>query len=153
MKFQPLSDEELSEHAISTRPLCDGFADFFVSEAQEVIATTGNEMIKLKLVANGEHGGQGVIFDNLVFTPKAQWKIKQFLCSIGLGSQYRKGEIDVRDCLGASGKCRIKNKPGTQWFEIAEYINGGKTSKANIPLSGPMGNPGSFEEDDDQVPF
>lgn len=55
--------------------LKDGVYLLQITDAEEVTARSGNEMIKLTMnvVVGGKPNGR-TIFDNLVFTEKAQWK-------------------------------------------------------------------------------
>lgn len=81
---------------------------FTVVDATEKVAkSTGNPMIELKLRVNDE----AVVYDNLVFTPKAFWKIDQFLKSVkahpGPGHE---SNIEADDCLGLEGTCNIKTE-------------------------------------------
>lgn len=120
MRYVALSDEELEAQ---TTQLSEGCATFCVTSAEEAVSSTGNDMIKLKIVVEDENGASGTVFDHLVSTPKTQWKIKQFLCGIGQEDHYKRGELLASFCDGAVGKCRIKKKADSKWFEIAEYIN------------------------------
>ena len=55
-----------------------------VLEAKEDTSTAGNDMVKLKLRVVMPDGTDGpALFDHLVFTESALWKLDQFLASAG----------------------------------------------------------------------
>lgn len=61
-----------------------------IAGAEETVSSNGNTMIKLKIDVQGPFGGtqfnegEGpIVYDNLVFTPAAVWKIDQFRDAIG----------------------------------------------------------------------
>jgi hypothetical protein len=163
MKFEPFSEDELNEVVPVTsnfKRLSDNcFGTFTVLEATDQISKTinpltglGNSMIKLKLWVIDEHGGAGVIFDNLVFTQQASWKIKQFLASIDLVRLYKTGEIATSLLIDRTGPCRIKQKPGTDYFDIAQYIAPARGDFKQVTNARP---PVAVEDmiDEDDCPF
>jgi len=82
-----------------------GEYDFEVVDAKERISQSGNEMIELKLRLQGEVH----VFDNLVFTEKALWKIDQFLKAVGAHPGEDKDiTVEADDCLGHRGRCQLK---------------------------------------------
>jgi hypothetical protein len=52
-----------------------------VVNATSQISRNGNEMVVLKLSVEG---GRGTIFDHLVFTEEADWRIASFLTAVGI---------------------------------------------------------------------
>lgn len=132
-----------------------------VVDAEEVDSKAGNEMIKLKLGVMNEDGTiSPFIFDNLVFTEKAFWKIDQFLN--GAGQHPGVGEdIDLTagDCVGMIVRAEVdvdlykksKDDPGRQQNRITAYI----------PYEDYLGAPGVESEgqarpaplDDDEIAF
>lgn len=97
---------------------------FEVADAKEKTAKSGNAMIELRLKVGDDH--PATVFDNLVFTPNAFWKIDQFLKAIG--KHPGEGEdIDVEpfDLIGEKGTCKIKvgkNQSGDPKNEIEAYL-------------------------------
>ena len=80
----------------------------FVEEAKEGVSQNGNPKIDLKLNINGAS-----VFDSLVFTENAGWKIDTFLKACGLAPE--KGafvDVTAKMCEGAVGRVRIGKKPG-----------------------------------------
>ena len=55
--------------------LPEGIYDFVVADANDKQSQSGNDMIELQLIIKGPDGQENKIYDNLVFTPKASWKI------------------------------------------------------------------------------
>jgi len=85
-----------------------------IESAVEKISAQGNDMIKLVcrvLLPDGAKGPE--IWDHLVFTPKAAWKIDQFLASIGqavvAGEEVN---IDAGDLIGQTALAEIGEEPG-----------------------------------------
>ncbi|HPA19495.1 MAG TPA: DUF669 domain-containing protein [Verrucomicrobiae bacterium] len=79
-----------------------------VAEAREGTSNAGNPKIDLKLNIN-----EVIVFDQLVFTENAGWKIDTFLKACGLAPA--KGEfveLTADKCLNAVGRVRIGTKPG-----------------------------------------
>jgi hypothetical protein len=61
----------------------------------------GNEMVTLKLSVEG---GQGTIFECLVFTDRTAWRVASFLTAIGI--QLKDGD-DVDECLFVGRRARV----------------------------------------------
>ncbi|MDO4221820.1 MAG: DUF669 domain-containing protein [Akkermansia sp.] len=60
-----------------------GYYPCRVQDAEEKRSTSGNDMIALKLQVGDAINGIETVYDNLVFTDKAFWKIDQFRHAIG----------------------------------------------------------------------
>ena len=79
-----------------------------VAEAREGTSNAGNPKIDLKLDVGGV-----TVFDQLVFTENAGWRIDTFLKACGLAPE--KGaylDLTAKMCEGAVGRVRIGKKPG-----------------------------------------
>jgi hypothetical protein len=108
--------------AVEPTLLTEGTYDFTVTRVEDAIsATGGNPMLKLELT---ERHTQAVVKDQLVFTPKAAWKIDLFLKACGFS--FEKGEsVDVDESL-------ILNKRFSAQVGIEEYTKqDGSTGKVN----------------------
>lgn len=95
---------------------------FEVVDATESVSANGNDKIELKLRVNGEAN----VYDNLVFTEKAFWKIDQFLRSVdahpGEGNTV---DVTADECIGHKGVCFItvgKNDKGEPRNEVGGYV-------------------------------
>ena len=90
--------------------LPDGIYDFEVIDATETTSKAGgNPMIELALMVHGPNGGSGIrVFDRLVFTPKAFWKIGSFRIATGEKLVERQTvSIEASDCIDRTGKCSL----------------------------------------------
>lgn len=79
-----------------------------VEEAKEGTSQNGNPKIDLRLNING-----ATVYDQLVFTENAGWRIDTFLKACGLAPE--KGaylDLTAKMCEGAVGRVRIGKKPG-----------------------------------------
>lgn len=82
-----------------------GEYSFEVLDAVEKRSKNGNDMIELKIKVNDT---TTVVYDNLVFTERAGWKIDQFLKSVGAHpGEGRVLEVEADNCLGQKGTCTV----------------------------------------------
>ena len=106
--------------------LPEGIYDFVVADANDKQSQSGNDMIELQLIIKGPDGQESKVYDNLVFTPKAYWKIDAFrLCT---GDKLIKGqsvEFDATDCLDRTGKCDVivDKYEGRERNKVSEYLD------------------------------
>jgi len=89
----------------------EGEYEFAVIAAADKVSSGGNDMIELKLEIIGpdiEEGHGAIVYENLVFTDSAFFKIDQFRASVG--EEIREGEeinIESADLVGLSGRCAL----------------------------------------------
>ena len=121
-----------------------------VKNAVEKVSQNGNAMIKLicKVLLKDDVEGPEV-WDHLVFTAKASWKIDQFLASIG--QAVVPGEevnVEADDLVGVVGVAEIGEEEGTnnpdqkfncivRWVfgdELKKWKGGKSTEKDEIPF-------------------
>jgi hypothetical protein len=116
-----------------------------VEKAVEKSSQAGNPMIKLECrVLLGDDGVGPILWDHLVFTPKASWKIDQFRASIGQAVVPGESvEIEAEDLVGKIGIAEVGEEDGTsnpdqkfnlivRWVfgdERKEYMSGKKRTK------------------------
>jgi hypothetical protein len=85
----------------------EGDYNFVVDEAGEKTSQKGNAMIEIQLLV--EHDGAKVrVFDNLVFTQKAFFKIDEFRRATG--EKLKEGEkvnFEAEDCVDRKGKVHL----------------------------------------------
>ena len=131
----------------------------------------GNDMLPLKLEFTGLEGVKSTVFENLVFTEKAIFKINQFLAAISVPAGTRinfrdpefikylkvktgRAMLDIEDYKNKADKIVQKNV-------VAAFIYEG-TSKRDKPVqksipSGPPAHrpsaPAESELSDDEIPF
>jgi hypothetical protein len=117
-----------------------------VIEAEESIAQSSqNDKIELKLKI--EPSG-AIVWDNLVFTPNAFWKIDAFRAATGeLVIPDEDVEIIADDLIGRRGRARL----------IVEEHNGKKRNKVGawlVPTPKTGASPtNTKKDDDDSIPF
>jgi predicted metal-dependent phosphoesterase TrpH len=102
-----------------------------IKNAVEKVSQNGNAMIKLvcKVLLKDDIEGPEV-WDHLVFTAKASWKIDQFLASIG--QAVVPGEevsVEATDLIGEVGVAEIgeeagTNNPDQRFNNIARWVFG-----------------------------
>lgn len=85
-----------------------------VASAIDKTSQNGNAMIKLVCKIQMPDGSAGPeVWDHLVFTAKAAWKIDQFLASIGRATVPGEDvDVDAIDLIGAVGVALIGEEPG-----------------------------------------
>jgi uncharacterized protein DUF669 len=113
--------------------LPEGEYDFLVADANEKISqSSGNDMIELRLLIKGPDGEEVRIYDNLVFSNKAFWKIDQFrICTGDKLVAGQEVEFKAEDCLDRTGKAfvTIERFEGRERNKVKEYIAPGAIDK------------------------
>lgn len=104
--------------------LPDGDYMFTVTEASLKRTKNDDEMITVTLEINWGDDSF-LIWENLVFTKKAGWKILQFMKS--LGHQYLDGEkvdVEATDLIGQEGKAAVitEEYEGKKRNKIANFL-------------------------------
>lgn len=123
-----------------------------VSASPKKSKRSGDAMLELVVKIFGSHGRRMDVYDYLVASEKAAWKIRNFCASAGLN--YDAGEIDehaldnasVRVMLGketAQGGYPAKNK-------ILDYL---PRDPSKAPPPSRTAPPAEFQASDDDVPF
>lgn len=88
--------------------LASGQASFTVSGFEPTQSKENKTpMIKLTLDCVDHKGTKGKVFDHLVCTEKASWRIADFLDAIGKGELYATGNINSEQVMGAQGHCSL----------------------------------------------
>jgi hypothetical protein len=83
--------------------LPEGDYDFTVDDAGEKESSKGNPMIELQLKI-----GSVRVFDQLVFTRNAFWKIDQFrICTGDELVEGQKVNFEAEDCIDRKGRCHL----------------------------------------------
>ena len=143
-----------------------------IENAVEKRSQAGNEMIKLVcrvVLPDGTLGPE--IWDHLVFTPKAAWKIDQFLASIGqavvAGEEVN---IDAGDLIGQTALAEIGEEPGQtnpdhrfntieRWLfgsERSEWLESNRRPGDPAPVvkkAEPPKKAAKTEKSEDDIPF
>ena len=133
-----------------------------VASAADKTSQNGNAMIKLVckiLLPDGSAGPE--VWDHLVFTSKAAWKIDQFLASIGRATVPGEDvEVDAIDLIGSVGVALIGEEPGQtnpdhKFNCIERWIFGDERERflAGKAKAIEKKQPVVTEEDGDEIPF
>jgi Protein of unknown function (DUF669) len=139
--------------------LPEGVYDFVVADANDKRSQGGNEMIELQLIIKGPDGQESKVYDNLVFTPKAFWKIDTFrLCT---GDKLVKGqsvEFDATDCLDRTGKCYVivDKYEGRERNKVSEYLDPAVIKDSQSPQQAVKPQPSAASATspaDDEIPM
>lgn len=156
LAFNPLSEEEV------LNLIEPGIYDFQVKEAADGTSkTSGNPRIALILTVWDKNGKERIVFDYL--TVAMMYKIKHFCDATGLEKMYQAGTFSSKDCIGKSGKCKIRidESPGyPPKNAVADYVMTDKGA-VKVPLANEssLGRRPEFssktkdELTDDDIPF
>ena len=132
-----------------------GEYDFAIAEVFAFeTAKSGNEYLPLKLHIKPH----GVVFDNLVFTDKAKFRIDQLLKSIGKAPSPGTA-VDFDDpswLVGSKGrvKLRIETFNGTDRNKVDAYLfKPGHVVGRTVTTPKAAAAPRRVEEDQDNIPF
>ena len=140
MRFEPKSEAEIAQAGLWAK----GTYDFEVAEANEKVSSKGNDMVELIVRVYDQEGKSRKIFDWLVSTDGAAYKIRNFAAATGMLPDYEKGELRASEMVGKTGKCELiisKDKSGQYPDKnaIADYVTGGASVKR--------------EDLEDEIPF
>lgn len=154
MRFDPKTEEELA--AADLWPA--GEYDFEVAEAEEQTSKSGNDMVKLTVHVFDAEGRRRTVFDYLVGTEKAQFKVRHFADAVGLIEQYNLGELLAEDIVGRTGRCKLnikKDKSGQYPDQnaIADYLPPKKAAVRLGVKPAPTRPAPTAADLDDDIPF
>lgn len=101
---------EVEQKEFSVPPI--GEYDFMVVEVEKTYSkASGNPMLKVRLDLQG---ADGCVFDNLVLSDKAMFKVVTFFESIGLKKKGQELSMSIGDAAdkaaGLEGRCKIKHE-------------------------------------------
>lgn len=133
-----------------------GEYDFVIVEVYEFETTkSGNEYLPIKLQIQHE---DVVVYDNLVFSQKAKFRIDQLLKSIGKAPAPGSA-VDFDDpswLVGCKGRCRLRVEEynGIERNKVDAYVfRPGQVSGRSVTAPKPAVAPPLAAEDDDDTPF
>lgn len=147
MRFTPKTNEEMETEKLSNIILEPGVYGFEVIKAIDKVSKSGNEMIELILKFYGR-GQETIVFDYLVSTDKAAWKIKNFCDATGLTEEYKIGLLTPQDCIGRSGLAElIIQRDDSKAYPDKNSV------KQYIEKEDALAKPAPIDFDDDSIPF
>lgn len=146
MKFTPLSESDLAASGL----LADGTYHFEVAKCEESVSKTGNPMFKIQITVFGDW--DATVFDYLVLSAKAAFKLAMFAKHTGLWETYQRGELEAHDLQGVRGWAKIAQEKSEGYNPknvVRAYVD--KPEESSLPPAKSSKAPGVEEEDD--IPF
>ncbi len=135
---------EVEEKEFSVPPI--GEYNFLVVSVEKTYAkSSGNPMLKVRLDLQGADGS---VFDNLVISEKAMFKLVTFFESIGLKKKGEELSLSIGDAadkaVGLEGFCKIKHETynGEKRAKVDKYLIPTEKKAASVPVI-----------DEDSLPF
>lgn len=155
---KPISEKEAEGSGFT--PWKPGDYDFEVHDASEERSSTGNDMIKLTLWVFNDEGNKRTVFDYLVNSEKAQFKIRHFADAIGRIADYERGELDVNDIVDRTGRLALRIKPASGDYPANNSVGDYLPQKEDAPRatrpasrSAARPEPARPRDLDDDIPF
>jgi len=134
-----------------------GEYDVEVIEAEERTSQKGNQMIALTLQARHPDGYDARVWDYLVSTPAAVFKIRMFCDAAGLQKQFDSGRLTAEDCVGATSRAKIVVEDGRDGYSdrnsVAEYMAGPSRPAGIQTQPQAADEPPVPHIEEDQIPF
>lgn len=141
MRVEPKTEAQVSEAGNWPR----GTYDFEVADAAEKTSKNGNDMVELVVSVVDKEGKSKKVYDYLVSTDGAAYKVRHFAGATGMIKDYEAGLLNARDMIGKTGRCEIIIKKAQDGYpaknQISDYICEDSDAK---PKAG---------EIDDEIPF
>ena len=143
----------------------DGDYPFTIVEINEIKnSAAGNEMLQLKLEFTNPEGETCTVYEYLVFTAKAAFKINQFLASIKIPSGTRVNFHDpdfIKYIKAKSGIATLASEPvkGKDYLrnKIVKFLYNGTSKRDEVPAhKAAAAKPPAFVppvEEEDNIPF
>ncbi len=109
--FTPMSEEEIQASGLME----DGTYDFEVVKSTRKMSRSNNPMAELQLNVWDKDGRQHLVYDYLVFSsiPLNIRKVKHFCEAVGLGEQYKQGQIP-EELERYCGKAHVIKQAGNE---------------------------------------
>ncbi len=117
-----------SEPSVAPEAVKPGEYDCEIVNAEEGKAQSGNPIITLKLRLEND----ALLYERLVFTPAAFWKIDSFRAAIGdLVLPDEEVNIEADELIGRTGRIRVVNETyeGRARSKVAAWIAPAKKEK------------------------
>lgn len=154
MKFAPKTEQEIAESNL----LPKGQYGFEITNGEDAVSKSGNEMIKLWVTVFDANGGQNMFFDYLL--ESMAFKLRHAADACGLLAKYESGELVASDFIGKTGQCKVGIEPGKpredgsgDKYPDKNRINDYVASGASATPSAARPGPGDAPMIDDEIPF
>lgn len=152
MRFNPISEEEANAQASGVWE--NGDYDYEVTEAEEKESNAGNDMFALEIAIVDASGARKKVFDYLVISDKAAWKLRHFAASCALLPQYERGSLMANEMIGRTGRCTIGTQKEQNGYPaknvVRDYVAAPQRASATS-VRRPV--PAGGGDLDDEVPF
>lgn len=159
MEFNP--EDGASSGGFDLLP--EGMYDVKVIEAEERVSQKGNQMIALTLSARHPDGYDCRIWDYLVSTSAAVFKIRMFCHGADLMKQFESGRLKASECIGRTLTAKIGVESGRDGYSdrntIIDYQPSGAVP-AGISTTGESEStpnqsetPAPIDVSTDEIPF
>ncbi len=161
MRLQHVATAQEANANNGFAPWPAGDYDFEVHDAcDEQSKASGRDQIKLTLYVFNEDGNKRTVFDYLGCDEKSAWKVRHFAEAVGLLDHYERGELDVNDIVGRTGRCRLRVKPESNGYpannSVGDYVPQEAKEKSARPVARPSPAPArklAPADLDDEIPF
>jgi hypothetical protein len=136
----------------------DGDYPFDILEMNAITrSANGNDMLPIKLEFTSPDGDKATVYEYLVFTEKAAFKINQFLASVkiptGTRINFRDAEF-IKYIKAKSGIATLSSEPvkGKDYMrnKVVKFIYGGSSKRDKIPSH--KAEPSVPVDDTDDIP-
>ena len=101
----------------------------------------GNSGMKLKLTVRVEDDRDISVYDYLMFTKKALWKMRDFCNSVGIDF-YGQNDLEPKDYLGMVGRANFElgeeNEAGRRYLGVDGYIPQNEQTAPEKPVEKPV---------------
>ena len=124
-----------------------------VEGAELKISQKNSEYIRIKCRVKLRDGSNGsTIYDNMVFTPKAAWKIDQVREALGFAIIPNEvASVEPEDLLGKRATVIVEFNEETGYHEIARWVNPRELAEAKAALNAKPKT--SQNAESDEIPF
>lgn len=124
MRFAPISENEIMEFTSGNFLLTPGDCRFIINNAELVKSKSGNEMIKLELNVCDRNDRKSIVFDYLLNTESAKWKLIMFAKCVKVEHQLLQGILKPDALIGKKASLVIKHEEynGEKQNRVARYI-------------------------------
>lgn len=120
IRFNTVNREELKK---ATELIPDGWYEAEITEAKEETAkSSGNSMLNLTLKVYKPDGSHVMVWDYLVFTDKALWKVAECADACGAGDAYDRGELSGDMLVGNVVQVKIATKAATGEYDAKNIV-------------------------------
>lgn len=156
MRVTPLSEKEADEQSSNLWEIGD--YEFQVKSAVEKESAKGNDMFALEVWIFDQDSNKKMLFDYLVNSEKAAWKIRYFAAACGLLREYEKGTLTENEMVDRTGRCTVGVQPAKDGYPaknvIRGYIkqSGSQAAAAPAPKARALA-PAGGGDIDDEIPF